>query len=70
MGEVGLKIDNAFVLGMRFALFQIKVGLIELLRDYHFVVNSKTKLPVELNTKGIFLAPKHKIWLDITKADI
>jgi hypothetical protein len=53
--------------GMRFALQQIKVGLIFLLSKYKFSVCGKTQLPVELDCRPIIVSSPVSIWLRINK---
>nr|QZM07481.1 cytochrome P450 monooxygenase CYP6TC1 [Lasioderma serricorne] len=54
-------------LGLRFGLMQAKLGLVRLLMNYKFKVNSKTKLPLEFNVESIALTVEGGIWLDIEK---
>lgn len=54
-----------FCLGMRFGLLQVKVGLVKLLKNFKFTLDARTKIPVELKLKGIMLAPKYPIWLNV-----
>lgn len=58
--------ENYFV-GQRFGVMQVKIGLALLLKDYKFVINPKTKLPVEFDRNGFLLSVKGSIWLDAIK---
>nr|CAD7196159.1 unnamed protein product [Timema douglasi] len=57
------------VAGMRFALMQIKVGLVSLLSKYKFSPCEKTDIPIVLLPKAFFLTPTNGIWLKITNRD-
>ncbi|KAI4455252.1 cytochrome p450 [Holotrichia oblita] len=54
-------------IGERFGLMQVKIGLAMLLKDYKFVINPKTKLPVEFDKNGFLLSVKGSIWLNAIK---
>nr|CAD7454737.1 unnamed protein product [Timema tahoe] len=56
-------------IGMRFALMQIKVGLVSLLSKYEFSPCEKTDIPIVLLPKAFFLTPTNGIWLKITNRD-
>nr|CAD7448682.1 unnamed protein product [Timema bartmani] len=56
-------------IGMRFALMQIKVGLVSLLSKYKFSPCEKTDIPIVLLPKAFFLTPTNGIWLKITNRD-
>lgn len=45
----------------------MKVALVQLIRSYVFTVNEKTIFPVGFEADNIFLAPRNKIWLNVTK---
>ncbi|RZC32690.1 cytochrome P450 6a2, partial [Asbolus verrucosus] len=44
-------------IGMRFAMIQIKIALSLILKTFETPLNSKTILPLKMETKGIILAP-------------
>ncbi|XP_069672361.1 cytochrome P450 6k1-like isoform X2 [Periplaneta americana] len=52
-------------IGMRFALMQIKVGLVFLLSQYQFLVCEKTSIPIEYDPKTVILCPKAGYWLQV-----
>lgn len=54
-------------IGLRFAMLQIKIGLVLLLRQYRFRVNAKTKEPIKINPKSPLVVPKNKIWIDLQR---
>ncbi|XP_970699.3 probable cytochrome P450 6a20 isoform X1 [Tribolium castaneum] len=54
-------------IGKRFALMQIKFGLAALLEKYKFTLNEKTKVPLEIRTDTLVVAPKGDVLLDIQK---
>lgn len=51
--------------GMRFAMIQTKIALSLLIKNFKFKLNTRTKLPIKMETKGIILAPIGGIWLDL-----
>nr|XP_012223626.1 PREDICTED: probable cytochrome P450 6a14 [Linepithema humile] len=55
-------------IGVRFADYQIKVGIIKILRNYKVKTCEKTEIPIN-NPKAFFLAPKNEIYLKLTKID-
>lgn len=55
---------NYLFLGQRFGLMQVKMGLAVLIKNYKFVINPSTKMPIEFDRNGFLLALKDKIWLD------
>ncbi|XP_076273986.1 putative cytochrome P450 6a17 isoform X1 [Rhynchophorus ferrugineus] len=54
-------------IGMRFGLLQTKVGLISLIRNFHFTLNEKTKTPLEMERGSIVLVAKGDIWLNVKR---
>nr|XP_034178677.1 cytochrome P450 6a2-like isoform X2 [Osmia lignaria]XP_034178678.1 cytochrome P450 6a2-like isoform X2 [Osmia lignaria]XP_034178679.1 cytochrome P450 6a2-like isoform X2 [Osmia lignaria]XP_034178680.1 cytochrome P450 6a2-like isoform X2 [Osmia lignaria]XP_034178681.1 cytochrome P450 6a2-like isoform X2 [Osmia lignaria] len=54
-------------MGVRFAIYQTKIGLITILRNYKVDVCEKTMIPYEINPASLFLAPKEGIYLKFTK---
>lgn len=56
-----------FVVGQRMAMIQVKVGLAQLLKNFSYTLNSKTSLPLRMETKGIITTPIGGIWLNLTK---
>ncbi|KAF5285724.1 hypothetical protein FQR65_LT02252 [Abscondita terminalis] len=54
-------------LGMRFGLMETKVGLITLLKDYKFSLNTKTKEPLVWDRFSFILTSETPIWLNINK---
>lgn len=55
---------------MRFAMIQSKLALALLLKNFTFSLSSKTTLPMEMEAKGIVLAPKGGIWINVEKTTI
>lgn len=56
-------------IGMRFAMLQIKVGLVLLLRKYRLGVNGRTREPIKINTKSPLSVPKSSIWMDLREGE-
>ncbi|XP_077269209.1 putative cytochrome P450 6a14 isoform X2 [Temnothorax americanus] len=54
-------------IGSRFAVYQTKLGLIKILRNYKVEPCEKTQVPYVVNDKDFLLAPKDGIYLRIYK---
>ena len=54
-------------IGARFAIYQTKVGLITILRNYKVDVCDKTMIPYEFSKTSFLLTPKGGIYLKLTK---
>nr|QBC73085.1 cytochrome P450 mono-oxygenase [Osmia bicornis]QBC73129.1 cytochrome P450 mono-oxygenase [Osmia bicornis] len=54
-------------IGARFAIYQTKIGLIAILRNYKVDVCEKTSIPYEFDPAAFLLAPKKGIYLKFTK---
>lgn len=54
-------------IGMRFALLEVKFGIAQLLSRLSFTLNSRVKLPLELETKSSMMEIKGGLWLDVKK---
>lgn len=52
---------------MKFGMMQARVGLVMLLRNFHFSVGSKTQVPLEISKQEFVMTPKDGLWLKITK---
>nr|AZR39433.1 cytochrome P450 [Agasicles hygrophila] len=51
-------------IGMRFAMIQAKIALSLTLKNFHFDLSKKTRLPLKMETKGIILSPIGGLWLN------
>ncbi|XP_070162794.1 cytochrome P450 6a2-like [Polyergus mexicanus] len=54
-------------IGARFAVYQTKIGLIRILRNYKVETCDKTQIPYIIDPKAFLLAPKGGIYLKIIK---
>ncbi|XP_018356444.1 PREDICTED: probable cytochrome P450 6a14 [Trachymyrmex septentrionalis] len=54
-------------IGSRFAIYQSKVGLVKILRNYKIETCDKTPIPYINNPKAFLLAPKDGLYLKIIK---
>ncbi|XP_043511352.1 probable cytochrome P450 6a20 isoform X1 [Frieseomelitta varia] len=54
-------------IGARFAVYQTKVGLITILRNYKVITCEKTMIPYQFATNTFLLAPKGGIYLKLKK---
>lgn len=54
-------------IGPRFALMQVKIGLIHLLTNFKFSASSKTTIPMEFLPSAGILAPINDMWLRVEK---
>ncbi|KAK1122047.1 hypothetical protein K0M31_009893 [Melipona bicolor] len=57
-------------IGARFAIYQTKIGLIKILRNYQVQVCENTPIPYELEPVAFILCPKGKLYLKIVKNEI
>lgn len=57
-----------FILGLRFGLLQVLVGLAAILKKYEFSVNQKTGNLV-LNPSSFILSTMNTIWLDVKRRE-
>lgn len=60
-----LMLVNVYVLGMRFAMLEMKLALATFLYHYEVQPSVKTKTPLQLDPAAFILAPKNGIWLKI-----
>ncbi|CAL7950316.1 unnamed protein product [Xylocopa violacea] len=56
-------------IGARFAVYQTKIGLIKILRNYKVDVCSQTQIPYINHPRTFTLTPKHQIMLKVTKLE-
>ncbi|XP_044260317.1 probable cytochrome P450 6a23 [Tribolium madens] len=56
-----------FCIGKKFGLTQTKVGLVALIKNYEFSVNSKTTNPLKMAANTFILSAEGGIWLDSKK---
>lgn len=48
-------------------MIQTKLALSLLLKNFSFTLSPKTPLPLEMESKGIVLAPKGGIWIEMKR---
>ncbi|XP_055697226.1 probable cytochrome P450 6a14 [Phlebotomus papatasi] len=56
-------------IGKRFALIQVTVGLAYILNHFKFTMNSKTKLPLEIDPTDIPIHVKGGAWFNVEKVE-
>lgn len=56
--------NQTFFSGMRFGLTLIKLGVSQVIKNFELSVNSKTKLPIQLDKWYILPNPVGGLWLD------
>ncbi|XP_030747300.1 probable cytochrome P450 6a23 isoform X2 [Sitophilus oryzae] len=54
-------------LGKRFGLWQIKIGLISILRNYEVSLSDKMQLPLAFKKTGLILRAEGSVWLHLEK---
>ncbi|XP_031772912.1 probable cytochrome P450 6a14 [Apis florea] len=54
-------------IGSRFAVYQVKIGLIEILRNFKLDVCDKTLIPYKFHPRALLLSPFTDIYLKITR---
>lgn len=56
-------------LGMRFGMLQVKVAIVEILRNFELKENAKTRLPQNFEPGNFMLVPLCGVWADIVPLD-
>lgn len=54
-------------LGARFGQLQTKIGLVVLLANFRYTLNSETRIPLEYTTTSFVDSLKHTIYLNVEK---
>lgn len=54
-------------IGLRFAMMQVRVGLITLLLKYKFETCAKSVVPIVYSKENFVLGPKDGVWLNVKK---
>lgn len=54
-------------IGQRFALTQMKVGLVDIVKSFELSLNEKTQVPLVLDPQEIFNVPQGGVWIDFKK---
>ncbi|PNF15722.1 Cytochrome P450 6k1 [Cryptotermes secundus] len=54
-------------IGMRFAMMQVKVGLINVLSKFEVQASDKTPPIAEIDTRAVIMTPKGGMWLNLVK---
>lgn len=57
------------MLGMKFAIIQLKAGLATLLSQYNINLSSKTQLPLKISCKTFLLQCDKGIWITLNKRE-
>lgn len=60
-------VNNVFITGARFAIYQTKVGLMQILKSYRVDVCEKTTIPYVNHKSSFLLQPKDGIYLKFKK---
>lgn len=55
-----------FFSGIRFALLQIKIGIISFLRSHRVQVSNKTVHPIKFSRRSLVTTSEDGFWLNIT----
>ncbi|XP_003704281.2 putative cytochrome P450 6a14 [Megachile rotundata] len=56
-------------IGARFAVYQTKIGLITIIRNFKCDVSEKTEIPFEFDPLAFIMCPKNGLYIKITKID-
>lgn len=56
-------------IGARFAVYQTKIGLITIVRNFKCDVSEKTEIPYEFDPLAFIMCPKNGLYLKITKIE-
>lgn len=54
-------------IGKRFGIWQIKIGLVSIVKNYKITLSKKMKLPFSFDKAGTILKTKGDVWLDLEK---
>ncbi|XP_012273882.1 probable cytochrome P450 6a13 [Orussus abietinus] len=54
-------------IGSRFAMYQTKVGLIQIILNYRVEVSEKTPIPYELNTRSFIISSKKDLYVKFSR---
>ncbi|KAF7281449.1 hypothetical protein GWI33_004774 [Rhynchophorus ferrugineus] len=54
-------------IGLRFGVMQTKIGLISLLKNFKFTVNSKTHTPIQIEKVSFVLSVEGDVWLNASR---
>ncbi|KAJ8926290.1 hypothetical protein NQ314_021349 [Rhamnusium bicolor] len=58
---------HPFILGERFGLMQVQVGLASILKSFKVTLNPKTEVPIKMHTNSILAAPEGGVWINVSK---
>lgn len=56
-------------IGLRFGMMKTRIGIIALLNNFDFLPSSRTKVPIEIASKGYIMAPDGGMWLKLKKLE-
>lgn len=62
-----LILQHVYFLGQRFGLIQMKLGLINILKEFKVVPNQKTKTPLEIDPLYFITSAKGGLWVDFVE---
>lgn len=55
--------------GIRFAMLQMQIGLVTLIRSFEFSTCNRTDIPLEFTTVNMVLTPKNALWFSVRALD-
>lgn len=57
------------LLGLRFAIMEMRIALSTILRNFNFTLNDKTNIPLRIQPHEFLYVPKDIVWLNMEKID-
>lgn len=54
-------------IGKRFGLWQTKIGLVSMVKNYRITLSNKMQLPFSFDTPGLILKAKGDVWVDLER---
>lgn len=57
------------ITGKRFGLWQTKIGIATVIRNFKVTLSEKMKVPLKFDTPGLILKAKGDVWLNFEKTD-
>lgn len=62
-------LNNFLISGKRFGLWQTKIGIATVIRNFKVTLSEKMQMPLKFDTRGLILKAKGDVWLNFEKID-
>lgn len=60
-------LNNFFISGKQFGLWQTKIGIATVIRNFKVTLSEKMQVPLKFDTPGLILNAKGDVWLNFEK---